>query len=103
MNTTLFIGFWKLIEADPSLELGDGDEMEFKESGELIYAIDSGSKWQIMNLIFKIEGNYLITDQPSSPNEERTVFNFHGNNLLVLDYGGAKAKYQRINERSFPV
>ena len=60
MNNIPFIGFWKLIEADPSPDLGDGDEMEFKENGELIYAIDPGSKWQVMNLIFKIEGNYLI-------------------------------------------
>ena len=84
MNEKTLVGYWKLIESDPSLDLGENDEMEFKETGELIYAIDAGSKWQIMNLLYQVDGNYLITEQPSSPNEQRTLFGFENNEVLVL-------------------
>ena len=98
-----FIGSWKIIKADSSLDLGDNDEMEFSENGELIYAIDAGLKWQIMKLTYKVENNYLVTDQPSSPNEQKTKYKFENKNVLVLDYDGALAKYQRIDKCSFNV
>ena len=98
-----FIGSWKLIVADTSLDLGDNDEMVFTENGDLFYGIDAGSKWQIMKLIYKIENGILITDQPSSPNEEKTKYYFDEDDLLILDYEGAVAKYQKINKCSFSI
>ena len=98
-----FIGSWKLVKADPSLDLGQNDEMEFTEGGELFYAIDVGSKWQIMKLTYRIENDCLITDQPSSPNEEKTKYYFKEDGVLILNYEGALAKYQRIEKCSFRV
>ncbi|MDJ0811713.1 MAG: hypothetical protein QNJ01_16530 [Desulfobacterales bacterium] len=98
-----FIGSWKLIEADTSLDLGDNDEMVFTKNGDLFYGIDAGSKWQIVKLIYKIENGILITDQPSSPNEEKTKYYFDENGILFLDYHGAVAKYQKIKKCSFSI
>jgi hypothetical protein len=103
MDMNKIIGSWKLLEADPSLDLGENDEMYFSEDGDLLYAIDAGSKWQILKLTYTVENETLITDQPSSPDEQRTKFTIENENLLVLDYDGALAKYKRINECSFRV
>ena len=103
IDTKKIIGSWELVEADPSLDLGDNDEMEFTEGGDLFYGIDAGSKWQIMQLTYKVENGSLITDQPSSPNEERTKYNFDEDGLLIIDYEGAFAKYQRIDKCSFSI
>ena len=97
------VGSWKLIEADPSLDLGENDEMRISEDGDLFYAIDAGSRWQIMNLTYKVESDFLITDQPSNPNVQRTKYYFEKGGILILDYEGALAKYQRIEKCSFSV
>lgn len=101
MNINNIIGSWKIIEAEVSLDLGKNDEMEFKDNGFLIYAIDAGSKWQIMQLTYRIEGNFLVTDQPSAPNIEKTKIQLENDNILVLDYDGAVAKYKRIDQCTF--
>ena len=99
----ILIGSQKLVEADPSLDLGENDEMYFSESGDLLYAIDAGSKQQIMNLTYKVDSEFLITDQPSNPNVQRTRYNIEEGGILILDNEGALAKYQKIKKCSFSV
>jgi hypothetical protein len=93
------LGVWQLESADVRLEMNDHVEMEFRPNGELLYAIDLGSKWQLMRLVYRIEGGELVTDQPSSPREERTAFYFE-NGAMVLDYDGAKCRFMRGAKRA---
>lgn len=48
--------------------------MEFREDGQLIYTIHSNEKDEIILMIYEVDGDLLITDQPSSPNREVTKF-----------------------------
>jgi hypothetical protein len=70
--------------------------MAFGLNGELVYSIDTQEKMQIINLVYKVSGNTLITDQPSAPQKEYTKFYFEADGLLVLDYDGEKPKFQRV-------
>ncbi len=94
------LGCWHLLAADPKLEMSEPVELEFKGNGELVYSIDAGTKWQIMRLTFRIDGDVLVTDQSSKPDEQRTQFSFEDDNTLVLDYGGARASFVRGEKRA---
>lgn len=86
-------GVW---ETDPSdsaaLSEFGSVRMEFKEDGQLIYSIKKDGKEQIMLMTYGVEGNKLITDQPSRPQREETRFQIKGDRL-ALDYGGRKSYY----------
>lgn len=69
--------------------------MVFEANGQLKYVQHLVDGAQIMNLIYKVDGDCLVTDQPSSPNEEKTKFEFETEDVLVLDYAGQKAWFQR--------
>jgi len=94
------LGCWHLRFADPALEMNEPVELEFKPSGESIYSVDAGGRWQMMRLTFRLDGDVLITDQPSNPGEERTAFSLQDLYTLVLDYGGARAVFSRGNKRA---
>lgn len=94
------LGCWHLIFADPVLQMNEPVELEFKPSGELLYSVDAGGRWQIMRLTFRVEGEVLVTDQPSDPREERTGFTLQDLYTLVLDYGGGKAIFSRGDKRA---
>ncbi len=68
--------------------------MEFTKDGKLQYTIEQRDKKQKIFIIYKIEGNILITDQPSHPREEKTKFEVKDNNL-TLYFRGRKSKYIR--------
>ena len=70
-------------------------EMIFHSDGRLEYRILEGSVLQIMKLTYRVEGNEIVSDQPSSPREERSTFRFEGPNVLVLTYGGEESRYER--------
>ena len=93
---TRLLGSW---ETDPSdreaINRYGKTRLEFKADGTLVYSIDAGDKWQQMFLTYTTEGNILVTDQPSSPRQNRTIYDFTGTDELVLDYGGAKSRYVR--------
>ena|SRR5215203_2635770 len=86
------IGQWTQIEPP-----NDAEEvtMAFGLNGELVYSIDTQEKTQIMNLVFEVSGDTLITDQPSAPQKEYTKFYFEDADSLVLDYDGEKTKFRR--------
>jgi len=89
------IGCWQLEAADPALDMNEPVEMEFKPDSQLLYCVDTGDRWQVMRLTYRLDGNALVTNQPSHPQEERTVFVIDAAGGLVLDYGGAKARFRR--------
>lgn len=89
-------GKWILIRAEGDLDLGKGVTMEFMRNGAIDYCIDVGNKMQIMKLTFRVEGNMIITDQPSAPSEQKTAFTFDEKEHLVLDYGASKTWFAKL-------
>ena len=88
-------GSWRLVRSEATLDAGKGVEMEFRPTGELVYAIDAGDRWQIMQLTYRLDGAELITDQPSKPREERTPILLEADDTLVLGELGARTWFRR--------
>jgi hypothetical protein len=69
-----FLGRWKLFHNEGGTEIGEGVTMTFTEDGKLVYVIDQKDSKQIMNLVFRVDGDHLVTNQLSNPREEKTRF-----------------------------
>jgi hypothetical protein len=79
------IGTWRTDPNDQwSLrEYGDVS-LRFEKDGTLFYTVHLPIKAQIMRLTYRVDGNRLVTDQPSSPREERTEFFFTSDGRLAV-------------------
>jgi hypothetical protein len=71
---------------------------EFTPDGRLIYSITEGGKTGIMNLVYRTEDGYIISNQPSHPREDRTKYDFAEDGALILDYGGYRTTFSRIQK-----
>lgn len=89
------LGRWR---SDPSDAIGGQQfgevSLEFTDAGELLYTIHEMGKEMVIHMHFRLEGDEIVTNQTSSPQEERTTFRFdHGK--LWLNFQGAEARYVR--------
>lgn len=89
------LGTWRLMKSEGSIETGNGVTMTFTRDGRLVYVIHQEQTDQIMNLVFSVDGDSIVTNQPSSPRPESTKYSFDDEGQLVLDYGGSKAWFAR--------
>jgi hypothetical protein len=69
--------------------------LEFYGDGNLKYTIQAGDKKQVMLLTYEVEGEYLITDQPSKPRIEKTKAMIEDGEL-ILDYNDAISRYIKV-------
>jgi hypothetical protein len=92
------LGCWELVRS--SDQATEPSEADFREDGRLLYSVLSGDRWQIMKLTYRVEGDVLITNQPSSPREERTRFFFESDGTLVLELGGQRSWFRRAKKRA---
>ena len=90
-----FLGTWHLLKSDGDMDVGEGVRMTFTSDGKLVYVIHEKGSDQIMNLVYRVAGNHLFTNQASEPREEKTLFSFDSDNHLILDYGGSKSCFVR--------
>ena len=67
----------------------------FYEDGHSTDVFHYPDKDQIMFLTYKIDGDYLITDQPSRPRIERTKAKIE-NGKLILEYEGVVSRYRKL-------
>lgn len=73
---------------------GSGASFGFRANGEFVYTIIENDRQQEMLMTYEIIGNHLITDQPSMPNKEVTIFSLL-DDKLEFDYQGAKSIFIR--------
>jgi hypothetical protein len=86
------LGCWQLV---PSTSDAEPAEAEFRDDGQLFYSVLSDGRWQIMKLRYEVDGQILVTDQPSAPRKERTAFSFGGDGKLTLELGGERSVFKR--------
>ena len=92
MTSTNLIGVWNRIRASES----DEDVMlQFAATGDLTYTINANEKLQVIRLRYFIDGNILVTDQPSAPRIERTRFSLEDADTLALEYQDEQSRFQR--------
>jgi hypothetical protein len=58
------------------MDIGNGVTMTFTPDGNLVYVIHRERKDEKMNLVFSVDGDCLVTNQPSRRQTERTEFAF---------------------------
>lgn len=92
-NNAALVGKWVLVRSEGSL--GEDVAMEFSEDGHLAYSVREGHKRQVMLLTYRVTGDFLITDQPSQPREERTRFDFEPDGQLLVEFSGKKSWFRR--------
>lgn len=95
-----FTGTWVIAEDDVIGSSAYGCiSMKFDEASSLIYTIHAESRDEIILMIYQVEGDVLITDQPSAPRVERTKFRFDGEDCLILEYDDDSAQDVRLHRR----
>jgi hypothetical protein len=68
--------------------------MEFLSDGRLFYTVH-GDDERVMLLTYDIQGDTMVTDQPSSPRKESTPFRVTSDGKLVLIFDGYQSFYVR--------
>ena len=81
-------------DVDGIRELGRAT-LDFEDDGQLTYTVHAKDRDQKMFLTFRVEGKTLVTDQPSSPREERTAYSIGPDGKLTLWFGGQRSVYLR--------
>ena len=82
------VGTWRSTDSD--------DVMEFFPSGELHFRSPTGEDTTgIVMLTYQIEGDVIVTDQPSQPAEERTRFLLQGETLSLTAPDGTQTTWTR--------
>jgi hypothetical protein len=74
----------------------DQVSLDFSPNGTLVYAIRTGGKREYIFLTWRIEGDVLVTDQPSAPKQERTRFNVDPDGKLSLVYVDRRSVFVRV-------
>jgi len=88
-------GHWRLIDDQGGVDQGEGVGMTFYFDGRLEYAIREEDRVVIMNLLWHVEGGVIVTDQPSTPKQERTRYFFRSPDVLVLESADGSTTFQR--------
>jgi hypothetical protein len=79
------VGSWRTDPSDLRSLKAYGDvSLRFERNGKLTYTVHLKDKDQIIQLTYRVEGNCLMTDQPSAPREERVEFSIAPDGRLVL-------------------
>ena len=89
------LGTWRLYRADDSLDFAPGVRMEFANEGVLRYHINVGGTDQVVNLLYRVEGDTLHTENLIEPHVVSVKFAREGEDVLALDFGGASAWLMR--------
>jgi hypothetical protein len=91
------IGRWRSDPDDPEAIATYGDVLlDFSRNGGLTYTIHAEGKRQIMLLTYRVDGDVLVTDQPSNRTEERTKFKITSEGKLVLEHEHRPSSYVRV-------
>jgi hypothetical protein len=89
------LGRWRLFRAPPALDFAPNVRMEFQEGGRLEYSFTAGDHLQTVMLIYRVEGDHLLTDNPMAPHATTSRFWFGPGDALAIDFAGAVAFFIR--------
>ena len=87
-------GRWVLDPSDTDAVAAFGKASAEFANGRLVYEVEEDGKLQIMLMTYRVEGQTLITDQPSHPRPERTRYSL-GGDTLTLEFGGLTGRFIR--------
>lgn len=88
MSTDWLLGVWRLMRADAPLDFAPGVRMEFLADGVLLYHVDVGGTDTIIELVYRVEGDWLHTENPTSPHTMSVRMTHGEGDSLLFDFGG---------------
>jgi hypothetical protein len=50
---------------------------------------------QVINVVYEVSGDQIVTDQPSHPQKSTSKFYFEPSGILVVEYEGEKTRCAR--------
>lgn len=94
----LIIGIWELVaEVPASGSPIEKHTCEFKKNGELIMTYYGLEKKSLIFLTYEIQGEYLVTDQPSHPDIQKSLLNL-SKQALEIESDEGKAFYKKRSQ-----
>jgi hypothetical protein len=92
------IGLWELVDEVPASGAPiEKQTCEFKKNGELIMTYYGLEKKSLILLTYEIQGDYLITDQPSHPDIQKSPFKL-SKRALEIESDEGKAFYLKRSQ-----
>jgi hypothetical protein len=85
------LGCWRLLRADRQLDFAPGVRMEFRPAGQLRYHIDVAGQDRVIELLYRVDGDVLLTDNPEHPHATAVHFARGEGDVLILDFAGPRA------------
>lgn len=102
MTEADLIGRWRSDASDPVTQASIGDSIqEFFPGGLLMYATRQNGQMAVMELTYRLENNWLITDQPSAPHEQRMLVSIDSDGRLLLGPSEERTIFLRAAGVSF--
>jgi hypothetical protein len=89
------LGRWRLIQADSALEFAPRARMLFLAGGRLQYDFEVGSHRRQVNMVYRVEGNTLLTEVPETAHQQSAPFTFGPGEVLIFDFAGLRAIFIR--------
>lgn len=91
MSTDWLLGTWRLMRADAPLDFAPGVRMEFLPGGVLYYHVDVGGTDRVIDLVYRLDGDVLHTDNPAAPHSMSVRITHGEGDSLLFDFGGPQA------------
>jgi hypothetical protein len=79
------------MRADTALDFAPGVRMEFLPDGHLRYHVDVGGRDQVIALRFRVEEDWLYTENPAAPHTMSVKISHGEGDVLLLDFAGPQA------------
>jgi hypothetical protein len=90
------VGRWKSDMDDQATRSGIGAVIqEFFPDGLLMYAAQQNGQTAVLEMRYRLDGEWLVTDQPSAPREERARVILDTDGRLVVGSGAERAVFLR--------
>lgn len=89
------LGRWRFLRADASLDFAPSVRMDFRDGGHLDYTVEVEGHTQTFPLVYRVDGDVLLTDNPAAPHATATRFQQGEGDVLVFDFAGALALFVR--------
>lgn len=96
------MGRWKTDLHDTSTRIVVGEAIqEFFPGGLLMYAVRRDDQTAVMELNYQLEGDWLMTNQPAAPRQDRTRILLDEHGRLILGEGADRTVFVRAPTASF--
>ena len=93
--TTKLDGCWRRVRSEDTNSSGEDIIVEFRSDGSLIYNVVEQTGLKKIFLRYYVDGDEIVTDQPSAPRIERTRFKREGRKM-ILEKGGRSEIFEEI-------